>query len=169
MSDSFTDSQSTSILKNELGTLGGVQFDMVAWAPHEADVDLSFACMFEHEAAGAALDGGLMQSLRLGARSVAFAPNLLDAGIVAPHALRIASDMLRGVAAGLALAAAANRAGFAPPCTLQRWSFDTGPAHFAGATAEFARTFAELASAPAATSAAAPASVSASSSDSMPR
>jgi hypothetical protein len=43
-----------------LGRLGGVDFDVVAWAPHEARVDLSFACMFEHEAAGAALAGGLL-------------------------------------------------------------------------------------------------------------
>lgn len=36
-----------------------VDFDAVAWPPDAADVDLSIACMFEHEAGGAALGGGL--------------------------------------------------------------------------------------------------------------
>lgn len=43
-----------------IGTAHGVAFDTVAWGPAAAEVDLSVACMFEHEAAGAVIAGGLL-------------------------------------------------------------------------------------------------------------
>lgn len=43
-----------------IGAAGGVVFDVVAWGPAHADVDFSVACMFEHEADGAAISGGLL-------------------------------------------------------------------------------------------------------------
>jgi hypothetical protein len=42
-----------------IGTHDGVEFDVVAWGPAHAAVDLSVACMFEHEL-GAGMAGGLL-------------------------------------------------------------------------------------------------------------
>jgi hypothetical protein len=42
-----------------IGAHDGVEFDVVAWGPAHADVDLSVACMFEHEL-GAGMAGGLL-------------------------------------------------------------------------------------------------------------
>lgn len=193
-----------------LGTRLGVDFDAVAWAPDAADADLSVACMFEHEAGGAALSGGLLhldealggyltasraaghfeareldsllvsrppagvrprallviglgdpdaltartleracalaatQALRLGARSVAFAPNLLDSGLAGRPDLHIAASLLRGALAALDLADRTQRRGLAAASTLRTWSFDAGAAHFAAVAQDFARAFATL-------------------------
>lgn len=43
-----------------IGTIDGVVFDVVAWGPAQADVDVSVACMFEHEVSGAEMAGGLL-------------------------------------------------------------------------------------------------------------
>jgi len=48
-----------------IGETDGVVFDVVAWGPAQAEVDLSVACMFEHEMghdgmAGARMTGGLL-------------------------------------------------------------------------------------------------------------
>ncbi|KQQ33684.1 hypothetical protein ASF61_11555 [Duganella sp. Leaf126] len=43
-----------------IGTIDGVAFDVAAWKPAQADVDVSVACMFEHELDGAAVAGGLL-------------------------------------------------------------------------------------------------------------
>ena len=43
-----------------IGTAGGVVFDVVAWGPAQAAVDLSVACMFEHEMGSAGMGGGLL-------------------------------------------------------------------------------------------------------------
>lgn len=43
-----------------IGTADGVVFDVVAWGPAQAAVDFSVACMFEHEAGGAPMAGGLL-------------------------------------------------------------------------------------------------------------
>jgi hypothetical protein len=43
-----------------LGERDGVVFDLVAWDAADAAVDLSVACMFEREAPGAHLTGGLL-------------------------------------------------------------------------------------------------------------
>lgn len=43
-----------------IGTANQVVFDVVAWGQARADVDLSVACMFEHEMPGAAMSGGLL-------------------------------------------------------------------------------------------------------------
>jgi hypothetical protein len=42
-----------------IGTVDGVEFDVVAWGPVHADVDVSVACMFEYEL-GAGMTGGLL-------------------------------------------------------------------------------------------------------------
>ena len=43
-----------------IGIAHGVTFDVVAWGPAMAEVDLSIACMFEHEVDGAPIAGGLL-------------------------------------------------------------------------------------------------------------
>ncbi|KAB8038561.1 peptidase M17 [Janthinobacterium aquaticum] len=43
-----------------IGTANQVVFDVVAWGPARADVDLSVACMFEHEMPGTTMSGGLL-------------------------------------------------------------------------------------------------------------
>ncbi|MBB3222631.1 M17 family peptidase N-terminal domain-containing protein [Pseudoduganella umbonata] len=51
---------STTAIRLPIGSAGGVVFDVVAWGPAQADVDLSVACMFEHELGGAGMRGGLL-------------------------------------------------------------------------------------------------------------
>jgi hypothetical protein len=43
-----------------IGSAHGVEFDLVAWGPAQAAVDLSVACMFEHELGDAGMTGGLL-------------------------------------------------------------------------------------------------------------
>ncbi len=43
-----------------IGSADGVDFDVVAWGPSQADVDFSVACMFEHELGEAGMTGGLL-------------------------------------------------------------------------------------------------------------
>lgn len=50
----------SSPIRLPIGQADGVVFDVVAWGPAQADVDLSVACMFEHEMAGAPIAGGLL-------------------------------------------------------------------------------------------------------------
>lgn len=47
-------------LRLPIGIADGVQFDVVAWGPAQADVDVSVACMFEHEVGDAGISGGLL-------------------------------------------------------------------------------------------------------------
>ncbi|KQY15734.1 hypothetical protein ASD28_22985 [Massilia sp. Root133] len=49
----------TTPIRLPIGTADGVQFDVVAWGPSHADVDVSVACMFEHEMNGG-MAGGLL-------------------------------------------------------------------------------------------------------------
>jgi len=55
-----TSDHSASPIRLPIGSANGVTFDVVAWGPAQADVDISVACMFEHELAGAAMAGGLL-------------------------------------------------------------------------------------------------------------
>lgn len=50
----------TSPARLPIGTADGVAFDVVAWGPAQADVDLSVACMFEHEMGAGGMGGGLL-------------------------------------------------------------------------------------------------------------
>jgi Cytosol aminopeptidase family, N-terminal domain len=51
---------STTPLRLPIGSAYDVTFDLVAWGPAQAAVDLSVACMFEHEMADAGMSGGLL-------------------------------------------------------------------------------------------------------------
>ncbi|MEO8524189.1 MAG: M17 family peptidase N-terminal domain-containing protein [Caldimonas sp.] len=193
-----------------LAHYNGVTFEAVAWAPHEAEVDLSFACMFEHEANGAQLGGGLLsldqsldrlltrsraagtfkaraletlpirfppsavrarslmviglgdpdtlcekrveaasslalsQALRWEARTVAFAPNLLDAGLAIKPDLYVSRAMLQGVLAAIDVERALLATRSSAPLSVTTWSFDTGPSRLAGAVLEFRAAFEQL-------------------------
>ena len=57
----MTDSHSSiPPVRLPIGSAEGVAFDVVAWGPAQADVDLSVACMFEHELGAAGMTGGLL-------------------------------------------------------------------------------------------------------------
>lgn len=51
---------SSSPLRLPIGIADGVQFDVVAWGPAQADVDVSVACMFEREVGDSGISGGLL-------------------------------------------------------------------------------------------------------------
>ena len=51
---------STNPVRLPIGTSDSVVFDVVAWGPAQAAVDVSVACMFEHEMGGAGMAGGLL-------------------------------------------------------------------------------------------------------------
>jgi hypothetical protein len=205
------DTKDSGPKRHLLLTIDGVGFETVTWAPSEAEVDLSIACMFEREMPGADLAGGLLQldealgraltvfreagyfgaqemetllvqtppktvrarqilliglgnpltlssaileralrvavreAIRLGATTVAFAPNLLDAGIRDAASLEVEDAMVRGVSSALLAEHRLSELGLGFPPKIKRWSFDVGPAHFESATSSFTRAFGSLA------------------------
>jgi len=194
-----------------IGSFGGVDFDLVAWGPAQAAVDLSVACMFEREldprgpqggllaldaalggqlthmrAAGAfraqpmetllvstpppglapravlvigmghpaTLDGELLrratrvalsEAVRLGARSMAFAPSVLDAGHLDNAALDMQTVMLDGMLGALRAERMLMEAGLTHAPALRRCSFDVGAPRAQAAAGAFAAAFARLA------------------------
>jgi hypothetical protein len=205
------DSKDSVQRRQLLFTMKGVGFETVTWAPSEADVDLSIACMFEREMPGSDLAGGLLQlnvalggaltmfreagyfraeemetlvvqtpphsvrprrilliglgnpltltsaiveralrvavreAIRLGATTVAFAPNLLDAGIRDAASLLVEVAMVRGVSSALLAEYRLSELNLASSPMIQRWFFDVGPTHFEAATASFTTAFESLA------------------------
>lgn len=191
-----------------IGTADGVVFDVVAWGPAQADVDLSVACMFEHEVGNAPIAGGLLgldqalgghltrmrahgafraqpmetmliaspppgmtpravlviglgdpatfdadrlrqatrvamrEAIRHGARSMAFAPSVLDAGHTDNAALDMPAVMLDGMLSALSAERALAAAELSPPPALRHCTFDVGAARVAGAAQAFATAFA---------------------------
>ena len=191
-----------------IGASDGVVFDVVAWGPALADVDISVACMFEHEVGGAPIAGGLLgldqalgghltrmradgvfraqpmetmlitspppgmlprallviglgdpatldaerlrqpprvamrEAIRHGARTMAFAPSVLDAGHTDNAALDMPAVMLDGMLGALGAELALAGAGLAQSPALTRCTFDVGAARLAGAAQAFAAAFA---------------------------
>jgi len=175
-----------------IGHADGVEFDVVAWGPAQADVDFSVACMFEHELGGAPVAGGLLgldtalggqltalrasgafraqpmetllislppaalaaravlviglgapetldgdrlrratrvamrEAIRHGARSLAFAPSVLDGGHTDNAGLDMPRMMLDGMLGALRAEHALAQAGLAPPPSVQHCTFDVG-------------------------------------------
>jgi hypothetical protein len=197
-----------------IGTSQGVVFDVVAWGPAYADVDLSIACMFEHEVGDAPIAGGLLgldqalgghltrmraegkflgqpmetilitsppagmlpravlviglgdpatldadrlrqatrvamrEAIRDGARSMAFAPSVLDAGHTDNAHLNMPSVMLEGMLGALDAELALASNGLAPSPVLEHCTFDVGAPRLANAAQEFASAFVQLARRP---------------------
>jgi hypothetical protein len=197
----MTDSSSPARLP--IGIAHGVQFDVVAWGPAQADVDFSVACMFEHEVGDAGIAGGLLgldqalggqlsrlrangafraqemetllitlpppgmapravlviglgdpatldserlrratrvamrEAIRHGARSMAFAPSVLDAGHSDNAALHMPTVMLDGMLSALRAEVALAAAGLALPPALQHCIFDVGAPRLSEAAQEF--------------------------------
>ena len=50
----------TTRVRLPIGSIDGVDFDVVAWGPAQAAVDFSVACMFTHEMGSAGMAGGLL-------------------------------------------------------------------------------------------------------------
>ena len=179
-------------VRHEIGSAQGVRFSIAVWSPAEATVDLSFACMFEREAPGTTMKGGLLhldqvlggalnrlrstgafraqemetllvtrppapvgarslmviglgdpvtfapgvmeraarvavrEALRLPARTVAFAPDLLDAGLGAEATANLAPIMVRGVLDAFAAETELFRLGFSAKPETEAWTFDAG-------------------------------------------
>jgi len=196
--------------RHGIGELHGVAFEVVAWDGAHADAALSVACMFEREAAGATLQGGLLhldqaldgaltalrrsggfraepmetllittppagiraktvmiiglgvpesvttedlerairvtmrEAIRLDASSVAFAPSLLDSGLVDGLSGDGALAMLRGAFDALAAEHRLASLGLTTAAKIKRWSFDAGPTHIDSVGAEFSAAFARL-------------------------
>ena len=190
-----------------VGEIEGIRFNVVAWATANAEVELSFACMFEREMPGTSLSGGLLkldgalegaltnfrqaglfraqemetlllrylpreiraglvmviglgdpqtlgpevleralrvaarEAVRLGVKTVAFAPDLLDAGHTQQSTTYSASAMLRGVIGALEAERQLSLLRLAPPLQLTEWFFDAGTAHIAAAAEQFRREF----------------------------
>jgi hypothetical protein len=193
-----------------IGSADGVVFDVVAWGPAQADVDISVACMFEHEMDGAGMAGGLLaldralggalthlravgafraqpmetlllttpppavparallvvglgdpalldgdvlrratrvamrEAIRHGARSMAFAPSVLDAGHTDNAALDMQMVMLDGMLGALRAERMLAAAGLARAPALRQCSFDVGAPRANAAAQAFAAAFAAL-------------------------
>ena len=193
-----------------IGTSHDVVFDVVAWGPAMAEVDLSVACMFEHEVSGAPVAGGLLgldralagqltrlradgafraqametllittpppalaprailviglgdpdrltsdvlrratrvamrEAIRHGARSMAFAPSVLDAGHTDNAALNMPEVMLDGMLSALAAEVTLAGTGLAPVPVLQHCTFDVGAPRVQAAALAFAAAFTRL-------------------------
>ena len=196
-----------------IGTMDGVQFDVAAWGPAQADVDFSVACMFEHELDGAPVAGGLLgldtalggqlsalrasgafqgqametmlislppaslparavlviglgapetldgdrlrratrvamrEAIRHGARSLAFAPSVLDGGHTDNAGLDMPRMMMDGMLGALQAEHALAQAGLAPPPSVQRCTFDVGAPRLHSSGAAFVAAFNEFAQA----------------------
>ena len=193
-----------------IGSAEGVVFDVVAWGPAKADVDLSVACMFEHEMGGTSIAGGLLaldqalngqltrlrtdgafraqsmetllitrpppaiaaravlviglgdpatldaermrrasrvamrEAIRHGARSMAFAPSVLDAGHTDNAALNMPEVMLDGMLSALRAEHVLANTGLAPSPSLQHCTFDVGAPRVDAAALAFAAAFVRL-------------------------
>ena len=196
--------------RHPIGVVHGVTFDVVAWGPAMAEVDLSIACMFEHEVDGAPIAGGLLaldqalggqltrlragggfraqpmetllvtkppagmapravlviglgepglltsdllrrttrvamrEAIRHGARSMAFAPSVLDAGHTDNAALNMPEVMLDGMLGALAAEFLLAETGLAGKLPLQHCTFDVGAARVESAALAFAAAFGKL-------------------------
>ena len=201
---------SRTVVRHQIGTAHGVVFDVVAWGPAMANVDLSVACMFEHEVGGAPVAGGLLgldqalagqltrlradgafraqametllittpppalaprailviglgdpdrltsdvlrratrvamrEAIRHGARSMAFAPSVLDAGHTDNAALNMPEVMLDGMLSALAAEVTLAATGLAPIPALQHCTFDVGAPRVQAAALAFAAAFTRL-------------------------
>jgi hypothetical protein len=206
------DNAGNIIKRHSLLTMKNVKFEVIAWAPSQADVDLSIACMFEREMPGSLLSGGLLQfnqaiggaltklrdegsfraqemetlllrpalssvrahailiiglgnplafssaileralrvafreAVRFGASTVAFAPNLIDAGQIDVTSLQVEAAMVRGVVGALQAEHRLVELGLADPPAIRSWAFDTGPAHFDTAAKKFLKAFTQSSS-----------------------
>ncbi|MRW82727.1 peptidase M17 [Pseudoduganella sp. FT26W] len=193
-----------------IGSADGVVFDVAAWGPANAGVDLSVACMFEHEAGGAPVAGGLLaldqalgghltrlradgfflgqametllisqppqdmapravlviglgdpdtldgdrlrqatrvamhEAIRHGARTMAFAPSVLDGGLTDNAKLNMQEVMLDGMLSALRAELALAAAGLAPRPLLEQCTFDVGAPRLANAAQAFAAAFETL-------------------------
>lgn len=202
------DHAATAATHLPIGVADGVVFDVVAWGPAFADVDLSIACMFEHEVGGAPIAGGLLgldqalgghltrmradgvfraqpmetmlitspppgmlpravlviglgdpatldgerlrqatrvamrEAIRHGARTMAFAPSVLDAGHTDNAALDMPAVMMDGMLGALHAEMALVGAGLAQPPLLTHCTFDVGAARADSAAQAFAAAFA---------------------------
>ena len=80
-------------------------------------------------------------AIRIGAKTAAFAPSLLDSGHVENAGLSAPSAMLRGAMEGLDLQCRLRRQRLSALDIPRRWTFDAGVATFDRALSEFSNSF----------------------------
>jgi len=84
-----------------------------------------------------AVETAIRAATQLGATSAAFAPSLLDSGLL-PHATAgVASTMMNAVTRAIDVQVSIAAYGLAPTSSLRRWVFDVGEAGFAAASEQF--------------------------------
>jgi hypothetical protein len=83
-------------------------------------------------------------AIQHGVASVAFAPGLLDAGLMPSATGDVAGLMLKAVAGALSAQERIIATGLAPPHSLRQWVFDVGPAHMDAVTEHFQAALATL-------------------------
>jgi hypothetical protein len=88
----------------------------------------------------------MREAIRAGAPSAAFAPSLLDAGVVSGVTGDGALAMLQGALGALAAEIRLAELGLSPSPTLTHWSFDAGATHLDSVSEEFSAAFAQLTS-----------------------
>nr|WP_315394560.1 M17 family peptidase N-terminal domain-containing protein [uncultured Duganella sp.] len=84
----------------------------------------------------------MREAIRHGARTMAFAPSVLDGGHTDNAGLDMPAVMLDGMLGGLRAELALAGAGLAPKPTLRHCTFDVGAVRVAGAAQAFAAAFA---------------------------
>jgi hypothetical protein len=92
------------------------------------------------EAAATAVRAAIQQ----GVESAAFAPSLLDAGLMSSATGDVAALMLKSVAGAISAQVRIAAMGLAPPPSLRQWVFDVGPAHMDTVTEHFQAALATL-------------------------
>jgi hypothetical protein len=194
------------MLSRTIGKFGEVSVQVAAIGPVDAAVDLTIACMFQHELHGA-ITGGLLlldqalggtlsslrregifggraeetllltklptslrsqqllieglgdpetftpdilehavssavqQALRMGVRSAAFSPNLLDGGMESSGLTGIEDAMIRGLQLGLRAERRLIDMNYRPAPSLKTWLFEAGAAHFDVVAGRFEEDF----------------------------
>lgn len=86
----------------------------------------------------------MREAIRHGARSLAFAPSVLDGGHTDNDALDMPAVMLDGMLSALRAELALASQGLAPAPALRHCTFDVGAARVSGAARAFAAAFAEM-------------------------
>lgn len=81
-------------------------------------------------------------AMLLGAQSIAFAPSILDGGLVPDGDENLSQAMVTGIAQSARAARRLAALGFSPPSPLVCWRFAASPAHLAKAADAFRRAVA---------------------------
>lgn len=94
---------------------------------------------------GRAVTTAIGAAVQRGVGSAAFAPSLLDSGLMPQATSGVASVMMKAATRAIDAQISIAAYGLAPTPSLRRWAFDVGAAGFAAATKQFQVALAQLA------------------------